>query len=57
MAAPSAQFRDLDDRAPMSPAQINKVIVHINRLRQFDRKPHQTVRAWLNALGANAGAA
>ena len=41
------EFRDLDDSAPMSPDQIKKLLVHIDRVRDFD-KPKKTARAWLD---------
>jgi hypothetical protein len=45
-----SEIRDLDDRAPMSADQLRKVIAHIDKLREFDRKPDkQRTQAWLNA--------
>lgn len=47
-----AEFRDLDDREPMSQDQIRKLIVHIDNLRKqegkFDKRLHGA-RAWINA--------
>jgi hypothetical protein len=47
-----AEFRELDDSAPMSKDQINKLIAHIDKLRQIEAKPDKPkegARAWLNA--------
>jgi hypothetical protein len=45
-----SEIHDLDDRAPMSADQIRKVITHIDRLREFDRKPKKpSTQAWLDA--------
>jgi hypothetical protein len=46
-----AEFRDLDDRAPMSAEQIEKVIFHIDNLRQQEGKFVKWIngaRPWLN---------
>jgi hypothetical protein len=45
-----AEFHDLDDRAPMSAEQIQKVIEHIDRIRAFDEGGRwKKTRAWLDA--------
>ncbi|MFO0846733.1 MAG: hypothetical protein U0797_30950, partial [Gemmataceae bacterium] len=43
-----AELRDLDDHAPMSTERINKLVAHINKLRELDQKDKGT-RAWLDA--------
>ncbi len=46
------EFKDLDDSAPMTRAQIDKVTVHIDRLLDFEvrgSKPKGGARAWLDA--------
>jgi hypothetical protein len=48
-----ADFRDLDDRAPMSADQVKKFIAHIDPLISVNQekqvKPNGGVRAWLDA--------
>jgi hypothetical protein len=44
-----AELRDLDDRAPMSAAQIKKLVTHIDKLREGEGKPEKGTRAWLDA--------
>jgi hypothetical protein len=46
----AAELRQLDENAPMSTEQLDKLIAHIDFLRGFDdRKPKKTTRAWLKA--------
>lgn len=42
-----SEFRELDEAAPMSAAQITKLIKHIDQVREIERKK-KTTRAWLN---------
>jgi hypothetical protein len=44
-----AELHDLDDRAPMSAAQLQKLIAHIDKLLALDGKPGNRARAWLDA--------
>jgi hypothetical protein len=47
-----AEFRDLNDRAPMSAVQLRKVIAHIELLRPLATgKPKKSLRPWLDARG------
>jgi hypothetical protein len=51
-----SEFHDLDDRKPMNATQIRKLIEHIDKLREFDRKPKkQSTREWLDAQVKDAG--
>jgi hypothetical protein len=46
-----SEFRDLDDRAPMSPEQLKKVIAHFDRLLRLGGpkyRPEGGVRGWLD---------
>jgi hypothetical protein len=43
------ELRDLDERDPMSADQIKKLVAHIDKLRELDRKPKKIARAWLDA--------
>jgi hypothetical protein len=43
-----AELRDLDDRTPMTPDQLKKLIVHIDKLRDLGQKPDKSTRAWLD---------
>jgi hypothetical protein len=47
----AGEFRDLDDKAPMSKEQIKKLIVHIEKALAPESKPSEPwgVRAWLDA--------
>jgi hypothetical protein len=49
------EFRDLDDRAPMSQDQLKKLIAHLDALRKDD-KLNPGVRVWLNARTKDGGA-
>jgi hypothetical protein len=42
-----SEFRDLDDREPMSAEQIKKLMNHIEKVREFDKKPQKPVRDWV----------
>jgi hypothetical protein len=45
-----AEFRDLDDTAPMTPEQIRKLVAHIDRIRDFEPgggRLKKTTRAYL----------
>jgi hypothetical protein len=42
------EFKELDDREPMSAEQIKKLIAHIEKIRSFEKKPQKPVRAWLD---------
>jgi hypothetical protein len=47
-----AELRDLDDTTPMTPAQLKKLMAHIDRLRDFDQqppKPKELAQAWVDA--------
>jgi hypothetical protein len=47
-----AEFNDLDDSVPMNADQIQKVITHIDKVRDIEGKPRQAdqgTRAWVNA--------
>jgi hypothetical protein len=46
------EFKELDDSTPMTQNQLDKLIVHIDRLLDFEvpaKKPKGGTRAWLNA--------
>jgi hypothetical protein len=44
-----SEFSDLDDRAPMKPGQLEKLIKHIDKVRELDNKPvKKSTRAWLD---------
>jgi hypothetical protein len=43
------ELRDLDDRAPMSAEQIKKLVAHLDKLLELDRKPQKGTRGWLAA--------
>jgi hypothetical protein len=50
------EFHDLDDSAPMSEEQLQKLIVHIDKVREVAKgeqkkpgEPDQSTRAWLDA--------
>jgi hypothetical protein len=43
-----AELRDLDDTNPMTPAQLKKLIAHIDQLRE-ERSRKDGTRAWLDA--------
>src|SRR5262249_12144620 len=46
-----SEFHELDDREPMSPGQIKKLIAHIDKLRQFGQgvgQSKKSTRQWLN---------
>lgn len=44
-----SEFRELDDNAPMSADQLEKLITHIDKVREIGQKPKQkSTRAWLN---------
>ena len=47
------EFHELDDREPMSAEQIKKLIVHIQKVREFDKKPQKPVRVWVNERAKN----
>ena len=45
-----AELRDLDDKTPMTPDQLKKLIARIDKLRDFEpRKRDETTRGWLDA--------
>jgi hypothetical protein len=44
-----SEFSDLDDSAPMSAEQIKKLIAHIEKVRELDKKPQKSVREWVDA--------
>jgi hypothetical protein len=44
-----SELKDLSVRTPMSAEQIKKLIAHIDKLREFDKKPEKTTRARLDA--------
>jgi hypothetical protein len=45
-----SELRDLDDAAPMTPAQLKKLITHIEKLRASRQTPSQEkTQAWLEA--------
>jgi hypothetical protein len=47
-----SEFHELDDREPMTPSQIKKLIAHVDKLRQSGQGSGQSkvnTRAWLNA--------
>jgi hypothetical protein len=51
-----SEFRELDDREPMSKAEINKLILHIDNLRQIEGNSNKTLggtRAWIDARTRN----
>jgi hypothetical protein len=49
------ELHDLDDTNPMTPAQLKKLIAHIDRLRYFDEKSRQDgTQAWLDARTKDA---
>jgi hypothetical protein len=44
-----AELRDLDDTNPMTPAQLKKLIAHIDQLRDFEERPRKAgTQAWLD---------
>jgi hypothetical protein len=43
-----AELKDLIDNASMTAEQINKLVEHIDKLRELDRKPEKTTRKFLN---------
>jgi hypothetical protein len=47
------EFHELDDREPMSAEQIKKLIAHIQKVREFDKKPQKPVRAWVDERAKN----
>jgi hypothetical protein len=48
------EFRDLDDRAPMSADQLHKFIAHFDKLLADEKKPKESkVQAWLDARNKN----
>jgi hypothetical protein len=54
-----SELQELDDSAPMSAEQIQKLIVHIDKIRALDDKPPKPgddTRAWLNARLKDGGA-
>jgi hypothetical protein len=44
-----SELKDLIDSAPMSKEQINKLVEHIDKLRELDRKPEKATRKFLDA--------
>jgi hypothetical protein len=49
------EFRDLDDRAPMSADQLQRFIAHFDKLLSEKGKPQESkVRAWLDARNQDA---
>jgi hypothetical protein len=44
-----SELRDLDDAAPMSVGQLEKVVAHLEKLRREPEKPNGGVRRWLDA--------
>jgi hypothetical protein len=43
-----AELRELDDTAPMTPEQIQKLVAHIDKIRDFEEgRPRKTTRAWV----------
>jgi hypothetical protein len=44
-----SEFKDLDDAAPMSEAQIKKVIAHFDGIFQMEGSNKETLRKWLDA--------
>jgi hypothetical protein len=52
-------FRDLDDRAPMSPEQLRRFVAEMDRLLRPDKeqpgKPFEGLRAWLDAREKDEG--
>jgi hypothetical protein len=46
----SSELRDLDENAPMSAEQIQKLVTHIEFLRGLDNgRPKKSTRSWLNS--------
>jgi hypothetical protein len=50
------EFRDLNDRVPMSGEQIQKLIVHMDKLRALGGKLAKGTREWLDARNKDAKA-
>ncbi|HEV3438041.1 MAG TPA: hypothetical protein VG122_11820 [Gemmata sp.] len=45
-----AELHDFDDTNPMTPAQLKKLIAHIDQLRDFEERPRkEKTQAWLDA--------
>ena len=45
-----AELRDFDDTNPMTPAQLKKLIAHVDQLRDFEERPRkEKTQAWLDA--------
>ena len=50
-----AELRDLDDKDPMTPVQIAKLVKHIDELRKFEMdKLKKTTREWLDERAKDA---
>lgn len=43
-----AELRDLDDKSPMTPEQIQKLIAHIDKLREFELGKIKKTREWID---------
>jgi hypothetical protein len=50
-----SEFKDLDDTAPMSEAQLKKVITRFDGLLQMEGSNKQTLRQWLDARVKDQG--
>jgi hypothetical protein len=50
-----SEFKDLDEAAPMSEAQLKKVITHFDELLRMEGSNKQTLRQWLDARVKDQG--